>query len=108
MEVGGALVFFAGAVQRADKVVGVQQEHNMKAKNGGVGMTDDQVIAFIARCVLLSLLLQPLPADERARRYMPGYELFLEGVQSPEASWKGKGLKLVVGRGREIVGTEEF
>ena len=29
-----------------------QQEHNMKAKNGGVGMTDEQVKDFIARCVL--------------------------------------------------------
>lgn len=28
-----------------------QQEHNMKAKNGGVGMTDEQVKDFIARCV---------------------------------------------------------
>lgn len=26
-----------------------QQEHNMKAENGGVGMTDDEVRAFIAR-----------------------------------------------------------
>jgi pantothenate kinase-related protein Tda10 len=28
-----------------------QQEHNMKAKNGGIGMTDDEVEAFVARYV---------------------------------------------------------
>lgn len=77
----------------------------MKAKNGGIGMTDQQVVAFIARCVYRSSFEDA--ADDRCR-YMPGYELFLEGVQSPQASWKGKGLKLIVGRGREIVATEGF
>ncbi|ORY54886.1 hypothetical protein BCR35DRAFT_296628 [Leucosporidium creatinivorum] len=67
----------------------LQQEHNMKAKNGGLGMSDDEVKAFIAR-------------------YMPGYELFLEGIQSDEARWKGHGLKLIVGKSREITATQEF
>ncbi|ORY88417.1 P-loop containing nucleoside triphosphate hydrolase protein [Leucosporidium creatinivorum] len=67
----------------------LQQEHNMMAKNGGLGMTDDEVRAFIAR-------------------YMPGYELFLEGIQSPSAAWAGHGLKLLVGREREILATEPF
>ncbi|KAI5480164.1 hypothetical protein MNV49_001490 [Pseudohyphozyma bogoriensis] len=67
----------------------LQQEHAMKAKNGGLGMTDEEVMNFIAR-------------------YMPGYELFLDGIQSPDAPWHRKGLKLIVGREREIVGTETF
>jgi D-glycerate 3-kinase len=61
----------------------------MKAKNGGIGMTDDEVKAFIGR-------------------YMPGYELWLEGVQSAHAPWKGRGLQLVVGEEREILGTRDF
>lgn len=39
---------------------------------------------------------------------MPGYELFLEGIESPSAPWKGKGLKLRVGRSRDVVVTEQF
>jgi len=41
-------------------------------------------------------------------RYMPGYELFLEGIQSSSATWAGHGLKLLVGREREILATETF
>lgn len=41
-------------------------------------------------------------------RYMPGYELFMEGIESPTAPWKGRGLKLSIGRGRDVVATESF
>ncbi|GAA5842937.1 hypothetical protein JCM11251_002939 [Rhodosporidiobolus azoricus] len=72
----------------------LEQEHNMKAKNGGVGMTDEQVKNFIAR-------------------YMPAYELFLPGFSHSSQSWVGKGdpkrgLRIRVGRGREVVGVEEI
>ncbi|BGP18351.1 hypothetical protein JCM10213_008523 [Rhodosporidiobolus nylandii] len=67
----------------------LQQEHNMKAKNGGIGMTDEQVKDFIAR-------------------YMPGYELWLSGLSSPSSTWAGRGLRVVVGRDRGVVRTEDF
>ncbi|KAM0792669.1 hypothetical protein ACM66B_002449 [Microbotryomycetes sp. NB124-2] len=67
----------------------LQQEHNMMAQNGGVGMSDEQVKDFIAR-------------------YMPGYELFLDGVERKDAPWHSRGLRLVIGEQREIVTTETF
>ncbi|OWZ35134.1 D-glycerate 3-kinase [Cryptococcus neoformans var. grubii Br795] len=67
----------------------LQQEHNMKAKNGGNGMTDEQVRHFI-------------------NRYMPSYELFQDGIDKETTSWRGKGLRFIVNIKREIVGTESF
>ncbi|GAA5980661.1 hypothetical protein JCM11641_000167 [Rhodosporidiobolus odoratus] len=67
----------------------LEQEHNMKAKNGGIGMTDDQVKQFISR-------------------YMPGYELWLQGLSSTSSSWVGKGLRVVVGKDRGVVKVEGF
>lgn len=106
----------------------------MKAKNGGIGMTDEQVKTFISRCVFPSFppcfslpfllfsfifaayspqlfplplpFLPPFPLSLR-RSYMPGYELFLRGLSS--APWTGgKGLAVVIGKGREILRTEEL
>ncbi|BGP42018.1 hypothetical protein JCM10449v2_006015 [Rhodotorula kratochvilovae] len=67
----------------------LQQEHNMKAKNGGIGMTDEQVKHFIAR-------------------YMPGYELFLRGIDDPKSTWAGKGLRVVIDKARDVLGVEQF
>ncbi|KAE8539183.1 hypothetical protein D1P53_004273 [Cryptococcus gattii VGV] len=67
----------------------LQQEHNMKAKNGGNGMTDEQVRHFI-------------------NRYMPSYELFQDGIDKETSTWRGKGLRFIVNIEREIVGTESF
>ena len=67
----------------------LQQEHNMKAKNGGIGMTDDEVKAFIAR-------------------YMPGYELFMDGIASVTAPWAGRGYRIVLDAERNIKGAESF
>ncbi|GAA6063511.1 hypothetical protein JCM10212_004724 [Sporobolomyces blumeae] len=69
----------------------LEQEHNMKAKNGGVGMTDEQVKTFISR-------------------YMPGYELFLKGIDSPDVAnpWTGNGLKILIDKRREVQGVERF
>ncbi|GAA5876688.1 hypothetical protein JCM3774_005912 [Rhodotorula dairenensis] len=67
----------------------LEQEHNMKAKNGGVGMTDGQVKDFIAR-------------------YMPGYELWLPNVTRGNTSWRGRGLQIQLNKAREAVGVEPF
>ncbi|GAA5999169.1 putative ATP-dependent kinase [Rhodotorula paludigena] len=67
----------------------LEQEHNMKAKNGGVGMTDEQVKHFIAR-------------------YMPGYELWLRGIDAADASWAGKGLRVVIDKARAVSSVERF
>ncbi|KAM0756323.1 P-loop containing nucleoside triphosphate hydrolase protein [Meredithblackwellia eburnea MCA 4105] len=67
----------------------LQQEHAMKAKNGGKGMTDDEVKGFIGR-------------------YMPGYELFMDEMNGKSTRWSGNSLQLVVGRSREILGTLPF
>ncbi|WVQ70262.1 uncharacterized protein L199_008488 [Kwoniella botswanensis] len=62
----------------------LQQEHQMKANNGGKGMTDEQVHKFV-------------------ERYMPGYELWKEGIWNVGTGWEGRGLKLVFGGDREVV-----
>ncbi|WWC85325.1 uncharacterized protein L201_000187 [Kwoniella dendrophila CBS 6074] len=62
----------------------LQQEHNMKEKNGGKGMTDEQVKKFV-------------------ERYMPGYELWKEGIWNKGTTWEGRGLKLVFGPEREVL-----
>lgn len=62
----------------------LQQEHNMKAKNGGKGMNDEQVQKFV-------------------ERYMPGYELWKDGIWSRGAPWIGQGLKLKFGENRELL-----
>ncbi|GAA5826376.1 hypothetical protein JCM5353_004740 [Sporobolomyces roseus] len=69
----------------------LEQEHNMKRSNGGIGMTDDQVKTFISR-------------------YMPGYELFLDGIEATGKgnSWEGKGLRIEIGKERQVLATKEF
>lgn len=62
----------------------LQQEHMMKEKNGGRGMTDEQVHAFV-------------------ERYMPGYELWKEGIWADNTPWVGNGLKLFFGEEREVL-----
>lgn len=65
----------------------LQQEHAMKAANGGRGMTDEQVDAFV-------------------KRYMPGYELWKEGIWTAGSPWEGKGLQLFYGSDREVTKVE--
>jgi len=67
----------------------LQQEHNMKAKNGGVGMSDEQVEGFVTR-------------------YMPGYELFGYGIQRTDSPWAGKGLQIRVNNLRQVVDVSQF
>ncbi|KAL1678232.1 P-loop containing nucleoside triphosphate hydrolase protein [Schizophyllum commune] len=111
----------------------LEQEHNMKAKNGGKGMTDEAVKKFVDR-------------------YIPGYVFFSDGVtdglvgkvegvdvpfKAQEApakpsettsittdapsedddrprqpthppSWRGRGLRLIIAPDRSVVGMEHF
>ncbi|EPQ55098.1 P-loop containing nucleoside triphosphate hydrolase protein [Gloeophyllum trabeum ATCC 11539] len=77
----------------------LEQEHNMKAKNGGKGMSDEAVKAFVDR-------------------YIPGYVFFQDGVtegylnpatgERVAPQWVGKGLRVLIGEERQVVGTEAF
>lgn len=58
----------------------LQQEHAMKSKNGGVGMTDQEVEDFVAR-------------------YMPGYECFGAGI---DKRWQGALLRVVIDKERQV------
>lgn len=63
----------------------LEQEQAMKAANGGRGMTDAEVEAFVAR-------------------YMPGYELWKDGMWDTGRGlpWEGSGLRLYYGPEREV------
>jgi len=76
----------------------LQQEHNMKARNGGKGMTDDQVTSFV-------------------NRYIPGYVFFGDGVEHGYLAsdglwrlppWHGNGLRITVGEQRDVIGCTSF
>ncbi|PWN23044.1 hypothetical protein BCV69DRAFT_245823 [Microstroma glucosiphilum] len=69
-----------------------QAERAMKASNGGKGMTDEQVVQFVAR-------------------YMPGYELWDQesggGMEEARHEWrfheKGASVQLGLGKDRELL-----
>jgi hypothetical protein len=65
----------------------LQQEHAMKASNGGKGMTDEQVNKFI-------------------ERYMPSYELWAAGVLDSGAPWAGRLVRMKFGEDRELLAIE--
>ncbi|CAE6337573.1 unnamed protein product [Rhizoctonia solani] len=67
----------------------LQQEHAMKLKNGGRGMTDEGVHNFVAR-------------------YMPGYELFQDTIELQNNPWIGHGLKVVLDKQRAVIRSEQF
>jgi D-glycerate 3-kinase len=39
---------------------------------------------------------------------MPGYEVFLRGIQDSSSNWTGKGLRVVIGKKREVKAVERF
>ncbi|GAK63675.1 p-loop containing nucleoside triphosphate hydrolase protein [Moesziomyces antarcticus] len=65
-----------------------QQEHAMKAANGGRGMSDDGVKAFVDR-------------------YMPGYYLFLDTIRENE-QWKGRSKTITIDLDRTCVAAEDW
>jgi len=80
----------------------LQQEHAMKARNGGKGMTDEQVKSFVDR-------------------YIPGYFFFSDGIQNgylnenpslgredKQPKWKGNGLKVILDEERLFVESSKF
>ncbi|GJJ08465.1 hypothetical protein Clacol_002683 [Clathrus columnatus] len=72
----------------------LQQEHDMKSKNGGVGMTDDQVVKFVDR-------------------YIPGYIFFAPGIEHGGSSqncppWHGRGLCITIDENRQVIKTSKF
>ncbi|KAG6841370.1 hypothetical protein C0991_011710 [Blastosporella zonata] len=68
----------------------LQQEHNMKATNGGRGMSDEAVKGFVDR-------------------YIPGYVFFGDIPPSFSAPrWAGRGLKLLIDDERQQLGVETF
>jgi len=71
----------------------LEQEHYMKAHNGGVGMSDDKVKTFVDR-------------------YIPGYVFFgdvmTKNTVHPSARWVGKGLKILLDDTREMVDCTTF
>lgn len=80
----------------------------MKATNGGIGMTDDEVKSFIARFVFLLLIDRDELLKGTNYRYMPGYELYLDSIERKDCRWSGKGLKLIIGKDRSVVEQESF
>ncbi|KAG6381942.1 Rer1 family-domain-containing protein [Boletus reticuloceps] len=76
----------------------LQQEQEMKVKNGGRGMTDAEVKTFVDR-------------------YIPGYAFFGDGVRKGALDeqgewtappWHGQGLVLDLDLGRQLAGTSRF
>lgn len=66
----------------------LQAEHEMKEKNGGHGMTDEQVWEFV-------------------QRYLPSYELFCNDLSDGQR-WLGNGLRLAIDADRRVVDSREF
>ncbi|KAJ7496955.1 P-loop containing nucleoside triphosphate hydrolase protein [Mycena latifolia] len=71
----------------------LEQEHHMKANNGGKGMSDAGVKAFVDR-------------------YIPGYVFFGDGptigFKSQLPRWMGKSLRICIDQSRIVVRTEIF
>ncbi|KAF7315138.1 hypothetical protein MIND_00028100 [Mycena indigotica] len=67
----------------------LQQEHHMKARNGGRGMDDAAVKAFVDR-------------------YIPGYVFFGDGPMKGDHKWQGKSLQVQIDENRVVVDTHQF
>ncbi|EPQ31335.1 uncharacterized protein PFL1_01519 [Pseudozyma flocculosa PF-1] len=67
----------------------LQAEHQMKAHNGGRGMTDQEVTTFI-------------------QRYMPGYELWGQSTERNLELWSGRGLQISLDVQRQVTGVQDF
>lgn len=41
-------------------------------------------------------------------RYMPGYELFMDGLHGQRTPWHGRGLRIILDENRTVVTEETF
>lgn len=39
---------------------------------------------------------------------MPGYELWLRGIDDSRSTWMGNGLRVVIDKQRDVLGVEHF
>ncbi|KAF5393363.1 hypothetical protein D9757_000523 [Collybiopsis confluens] len=71
----------------------LQQEHYMKARNGGRGMTDEAVKLFVDR-------------------YIPGYVFFADGILTGNGQslprWSGQSLRIRIDEKRDVIAVEGF
>ncbi|MBW0537979.1 hypothetical protein O181_077694 [Austropuccinia psidii MF-1] len=70
-----------------------QEKQEMKARNGGVGMSDEAVEEFVAR-------------------YMPCFELYCRQENLPDQclfqAWQGRGLRVIMDQDRQVLDTTLF
>ncbi|CED82097.1 Predicted kinase [Phaffia rhodozyma] len=66
-----------------------QQEVDLQSRSADRVMSPEEVIRFVDR-------------------YMPAYELWSAGVRANGTTWAGKGLGIVLGQQREVVGIDTF
>lgn len=83
----------------------LEQEHYMKAHNGGVGMSDDRVKTSVPTALLLPA--KYLTLVRFIDRYIPGY-VFFGDISTQDTRWAGKGLKISLNDTREMVDCATF
>lgn len=84
----------------------------MKAANGGIGMTDEQVKKYVQE-VWVSLHCKLIVSVRFVDRYIPGYVFFGEGVRrggrvEGRPAWEGRGLGITIDQDRRVLETEHF
>ena len=93
----------------------VQQEHHMKARNGGKGMSDEQIQGYV------QFQLVGRGSDggfcRFVDRYIPGYVFFGGGVTEgyevepgkwKRPTWSSRGLRIRIGESREVIESSTF
>jgi D-glycerate 3-kinase len=88
----------------------------MKARNGGMGMSDAEVNGFVQP--LINMTRPELNLLHRfVDRFIPGYVFFEDGVRQgtknadgtyKQPSWSGNGLVITIGEDRNVVGVTNF
>ncbi len=87
----------------------------MKSLNGGKGMTDQQVEAYVSRCTFDVALCSS--STRFVDRYIPGYVFFGDGIsegginengQHQRPPWIGNGLSIQIGEDRKVLNVGNF
>ncbi|EGO26260.1 hypothetical protein SERLADRAFT_463124 [Serpula lacrymans var. lacrymans S7.9] len=92
----------------------LQQEHNMKSRNGGKGMSDEQVKRFVDRYIPGYVFFgdgvtKGLEADVKAEEGKCDNEASVQGaLTARRPSWIGRGLVITIGEEREVLGVDSF